>query len=297
MKSVLYSNRNFGGAEIYVRCLAARFGIPYYALQGATLFEKVSLIFSAERLILHDLRAGSLALLRLWSNDVIIIHGPGTSKVKMTSFLTVAYLLRRQVLFVSQSLHASCYPKLKSWHVVENISSFDVSLKTQNKDFIYFGRLTKEKGVHTLAAYWESHHSQRTLHVIGDGPLRGSLEQINCPYIKIYGARTQQYIQQVIHNNVAFYISLSPREGLSLSLLEAMSCGLVPIVVNMPSQQFLSDEIGIPLVKSDMSNLDSVLQACEDNISLYSAKAKNWFSTFQSASAFDQFWTTTINAK
>ena len=67
------------------------------------------------------------------------------------------------------------------------------------------------------------------------------------------------------------YISLSFREGLSLSLLESLSSGLIPIVANIPSQQFILNKYGFALIEKDLSNLEGLV---DNNLSQEEIKRK-----------------------
>jgi len=95
--------------------------------------------------------------------------------------------------------------------------------------FVYLGRIAPEKNVESLLKAWRQCEmgNECQLLIVGDGPLKPSL-QIN--YGKEYGINWLGFIaDEMTRINILraadVFILPSLVEGLSLSLLEAMSCG------------------------------------------------------------------------
>lgn len=115
---------------------------------------------------------------------------------------------------------------------VDKYSPGESPIKSQFKAkrlFVYLGRIAPEKNVESLLKAWRhcemGHESQ--LLIVGDGPLKPSL-QMN--YGKEYGINWLGFIaDEMTRINILraadVFILPSLVEGLSLSLLEAMSCG------------------------------------------------------------------------
>ena len=108
-------------------------------------------------------------------------------------------------------------------------SNLKYQLKTQ-KLFVYQGRIATEKNIEALLKAWKWAHmgDDCKLLIVGDGPIRSSLQP---HYGKEYNiiwlgfvANEQQRIDILRAADVFILPSLV--EGLSISLLEAMACGV-----------------------------------------------------------------------
>lgn len=118
--------------------------------------------------------------------------------------------------------------------------------------FVYQGRIAPEKNVEALLKAWRKSKMGRNskLLIVGDGPLRTALE----PFYDIeYGivwlgfvADEERRIEILRGSDVFILPSLV--EGLSLSLLEAMACGVACLATDVGADgEVLQDQAGIPL--------------------------------------------------
>ena len=290
MKSILYSKSEIGGAEVYVRILRDRFGIDFASLQGKDMFSLLRLYLAKDDYILHDLRAGIIGLFRIFRKDLIVIHGPGFSKILMNLFLLMAYVRRLDVVFVDADIARRSWVSSSTWRVLTNLSSLDAEVNEKARDFIYIGRVTASKGLNELVGVWKEYKFDATLHIVGDGDLLSDLKDKKVKNIIFHGARSHSYIEDLINLRVRYYISLSRREGFSLSLIEALSVGLIPVVVRMPSQLFIEQEIGAMLVEDDLSNVMETVITNKSNSSEIHENCLMWFKEFKSRSDFFVFW-------
>ncbi|PIG92941.1 glycosyltransferase family 4 protein [Gloeocapsopsis sp. IPPAS B-1203] len=103
--------------------------------------------------------------------------------------------------------------------------------------FIYQGRLAPEKNVEPLLRAWKysEMHPQSKLLIVGDGPLTPSLEPFYGPEHGIHWlgfiAEEEQRIE--ILRGCDVFILPSLVEGLSISLLEAMACGVACLATDV----------------------------------------------------------------
>ena len=97
------------------------------------------------------------------------------------------------------------------------------------------------------------------LHIIGDGSILKTLKKRyeNENSVIFHGAKTHEEIGCII-KECGFYVSCSPREGMSLSLLEAMSADLIPIVTDIASQNYIKSNINISLLDVDSDNANEI---------------------------------------
>ncbi|MGD1914537.1 MAG: glycosyltransferase family 4 protein [Rivularia sp. (in: cyanobacteria)] len=135
--------------------------------------------------------------------------------------------------------------------------------------FVYQGRLAPEKNVEALLRAWRQAEMgpQSKLLIVGDGPLRASLEPFYGPEYGInwlgFVADDSRRIE--ILRGVDVFILPSLVEGLSLSLLEGMACGLACLATDVGADgEVLQDGAGVVLdtnrVRSQLRTLLPVFQ-------------------------------------
>lgn len=102
--------------------------------------------------------------------------------------------------------------------------------------FVYQGRLATEKNVEALLRAWKQSDmgEECKLLIVGDGPLKPSLEPIYGPEYNIIWLGTVADEQERIEilRGADVFVLPSLVEGLSLSLLEAMACGVACIATD-----------------------------------------------------------------
>lgn len=149
--------------------------------------------------------------------------------------------------------------------------------------FVYVGRIATEKNVETLLKAWKQTNmgSESQLLMVGDGPLKASLEPF---YGTEYGVHWLGFVadeQQRIDilRGADVFILPSLVEGLSLSLLEAMSCGLACVATDAGADgEVLADGAGIVLntqgVTTQLKTLLPLLRDHPDITQLLGQKAR-----------------------
>jgi glycosyltransferase involved in cell wall biosynthesis len=137
--------------------------------------------------------------------------------------------------------------------------------------FVYQGRIAAEKNVEALLRAWKQAEMQPTskLLIVGDGPLAPSLK----PFyglehgIDWLGFVAEENRRVEILRGADVYILPSLVEGLSISLLEAMSCGLACLATNVGADgEVLEDGAGVVLsTKRIASQLSTLLPLFQDH--------------------------------
>lgn len=121
-------------------------------------------------------------------------------------------------------------------------------VQTDRKRICFVGRLAEEKGIGCLIKAMKQVSAAEPgveLFIVGDGPMRDALENLS----------DSLHVQELIHfignsNALSYYrgsdmfVLPSLSEGLSLSLLEAMSCGLPVIASNVDGNSEVIDPHG-----------------------------------------------------
>ncbi|GBF82501.1 glycosyltransferase family 4 protein [Aphanothece sacrum] len=118
--------------------------------------------------------------------------------------------------------------------------------------FVYLGRIATEKNIEALLKAWKQTEMGEgvKLLIVGDGPLKSSLEPFYGPEFGIHWlgfvADEQQRID--ILRAAEVFILPSLVEGLSLSLLEAMACGVACVATDAGADgEVLEDGAGVVL--------------------------------------------------
>lgn len=122
--------------------------------------------------------------------------------------------------------------KKKAQHVVERS---ELGIPRDACVLIYAGGLTYRKNVQFLIhEFVKNHLPDEYLLVLGDGPEKEACQKIADDHVKLLGFQTDP----IAYFNVSdIYTSASRSEGLSISALEAMSCGLVLLLSDIPSHR------------------------------------------------------------
>jgi glycosyltransferase involved in cell wall biosynthesis len=136
--------------------------------------------------------------------------------------------------------------------------------------FVYQGRIAAEKNVEALLRAWKIAQMgpQSKLLIVGDGPLKNSLEPFYGAEHNIlwlgFVAEEQRRIE--ILRGADVFILPSLVEGLSLSLLEAMACGIACIATDVGADGEALEGAGVILdTKSVRSQLRTLLPLFQDH--------------------------------
>ncbi|MBE9190169.1 glycosyltransferase family 4 protein [Gloeocapsopsis crepidinum LEGE 06123] len=149
--------------------------------------------------------------------------------------------------------------------------------------FIYQGRLAPEKNVEPLLRAWKysEMHPQSKLLIVGDGPLTASLEPFYGSEHGIHWlgfiAEEEQRIE--ILRGCDVFILPSLVEGLSISLLEAMACGIACLATDVGADgEVLEGGAGVILtprrVESQLRTLLPLFQDHPELTTLLGDKAR-----------------------
>ena len=124
--------------------------------------------------------------------------------------------------------------------------------------FLYFGRLSREKGILTLIQAYEYAKVNRPLYIVGTGPMKEQIEQFIIKkklqgQVKLLGFKTGQELKDIISNARCICLPSEWYENGPYSIMEAQALGK-PVIV--------SDNGGLP-------------ELVEDGVNGYIVKAQN----------------------
>ncbi|MBY0517799.1 MAG: glycosyltransferase [Bacteriovoracaceae bacterium] len=242
----------------------------------------------------HGFKALAYASLIAPLNKIIHTHHGVTShtlKVKIYEAIEFFLMKRvRTVIAVSDYMNQHFLKiGLKNSTVVENPLSIDPILKDKLSSkikFTYVGRLSPEKGIiNLLTACGEVETKEDwELHIYGDGILRSDVEKIitnnNYGNIFYHGFTSET---SSVYSQTDCLILPSFTEGLPLTLIEALCCGL-PVIANsvgaIPS--LIEDKInGILLASNEPIDIKKGIEAFLHSFTemTTAAKAKQHYYT------------------
>lgn len=157
---------------------------------------------------------------------------------------------------------------------VDTEKFLDASSTTFSPSLVYFGRFASHKGLHRLLDVFRSLVQvlpDARLTLIGsdwDGTLASVQQRANDP---AYGGRItiaadlDDAATRACLRQCSFFVSASEYEGFGLTVVEALSAGLLPIVSRIPTFQQIIDEAGLGLV-AEFGNSDDAAQKIADFI-------------------------------
>jgi glycosyltransferase involved in cell wall biosynthesis len=131
-------------------------------------------------------------------------------------------------------------------------------------DYIFFAsRLVPEKGAHFLLDAYSRLDTTHKLVIAGEGvhieDYVDSLKQMATPDVIFTGYVSGELLAELF-SNAYLYVLPSEMEGLSLSLLEAMSYGLCPLTSDIPENLEVIGDCGFSFRSGDADSLREMLQ-------------------------------------
>jgi len=150
----------------------------------------------------------------------------GTWKRSVHSYVALTNFAREK--FIQGGLPPSAI------HVKPNFLGSDPGERiASGRAFLFVGRLSAEKGVHTLLDAWQQLSHSIPLVIVGDGPLRRPLETAvrvkGLSNITFTGWLSKPDVYATIKNGAALIIPSVCYEGFPMTLVEAFACG-TPVI-------------------------------------------------------------------
>ena len=137
---------------------------------------------------------------------------------------------------------------------------------------LYVGRLSRPKNLFSLVdtfAELKNKWPRAALLVVGkgelEGPLAGYVKKRELTDVRFVGFIPNQDLPRV-YNCADFFIMSSTYEGQPVVLLEAMACGLPPILPDIPAMRDIVEESGLGLLV-DFSDSHRAARQVEEYVS------------------------------
>jgi len=219
------------------------------------------------------------ALYSLWSDyelvttlhlgDIDMISGVGGAAAKAFEQSISRFIISRssQVIGVSRAVE-SIGRSLGAADTIVVRNAVDVEAfspsETTDKSIVYIGRLVRNNGVQDLLAATPQileEHPDATVHIVGSGPLEETVRTT----IRSEGigdsVQLHSYIEDIsdAYDMATVFCRPSYSEGLPLTMLEAMSSQVVPVVTDIAgvSEVVTDGETGALLEPGDIGQLEA----------------------------------------
>jgi len=191
-------------------------------------------------------KVGSVKLIQsVWGTDVLV--QPFQNKLR---FKIAEFSLRKADIITTDSYYVNDIIK-KFGIKEEKILTFPFGLdkispkgyKTQEKRNIVFSnrKLSENYNIHRVITWFSRQPNSYSLVIANDGHLRSSLQDLVKKLNIDDRVRFVGYLspeeQKVFYSISKYYISIPDSDSTSVSLLEAMSYGCIPIVSNIPANR------------------------------------------------------------
>jgi glycosyltransferase involved in cell wall biosynthesis len=231
---------------------------------------------------------------------VVVLHGsdvpgyqPGRFKLIHIPMQIVARMVWKHAEHVVAVGHPLKELANKTWKrdisVIPNGVDLNIFVPLENKEFpdstsqIKFAltsQLIPRKGIQHLiqaiSMLSEEHRKRLKINIYGTGPYKTELEKMIDSsglneQIQLCGLIAKENMCQTLQSNDMFIMS-SLQEGLPLSLLEAMACGLPPIVTRVGDVESVitNNQDGILIQPASPEEIKSALEKVLNNPSIIS---------------------------
>ncbi len=158
--------------------------------------------------------------------------------------------------------------------VIENAVALQEAIPEKKQDtatFLFCGRLSFEKNIPIAMKALSKVSSDFRLEIIGDGPLSDELHRLADELglgdrVRFHGWQNRTYVREWMQK-ADYLLLLSKVEGMSMSGLEAYSCGLPIIGSKSPGMQgfVVHGETGFQVEIEDVESVTYLLESlCED---------------------------------
>ena len=132
---------------------------------------------------------------------------------------------------------------------------------------VYVGRIDHGKGLETVFEAWRSVPEPLELLVVGDGPLRTSLEALKVPRVRFLGWQDRVNVERIMRTSRAMVFPSVYYETLGLSLAEALAAGLPVIAGSVGTRPEIlgNDGAGWLVGPTDADMWEEALRALADD--------------------------------
>jgi glycosyltransferase involved in cell wall biosynthesis len=144
------------------------------------------------------------------------------------------------------------------------------STNKNGKYFLYFGRLSREKGIMTLVKAYQKANVEKPLYIVGTGPVEDDVAELVEKLklnekVKLLGFKSGQELKDIVENALCVCLPSEWYENGPYSIMEAQAVGKRVIVSdNGGLPEMVEDKVTGYIVKAkDEYSLAKALEECE----------------------------------
>lgn len=153
---------------------------------------------------------------------------------KFAGFIMVSKFIQQKHLEYFPSMKDKCYQIYNSVCVEDYKKFVSYEKYKQERYYLYFGRLSYEKGVLTLINFFRNHPDQN-LKIIGTGPLQQTIKQLIKEYalanIEVLGYQSGESLFEYVANAYFTIVPSEWYENNPLTIIESLALG-TPVIGN-----------------------------------------------------------------
>ena len=201
----------------------------------------------------------------------------GTWHKKVDAFIAITEFARQRLIDggVSENLIT----------VKPNFVDPDPGVSTQSDGYaLFLGRLTPEKGIATLLAAWEELPPGIVLKVVGDGPLRGAVQDAAArnPAIEFIGRVEREHVFTLLEKCAFLVFPSEWFETFGLVAIEAFAKGKPVIASRLGAMAEIIDDhrTGLHFTPGDAKKLADRVQWAADNVDAMRTYGQNARNTY-----------------
>lgn len=218
-----------------------------------------------------------ILILTAWGTDILVTPFKSKMYKKITRFaLNQASLVTTDSLSVAEIVH-DLSPVPTSTFPFGLNELPEASAEDKDTNLFYSNRTLNansniDRVLHLFSGIRDQ-NSQAKLVIANDGPMREKLIQISGQLnlrdaVEFVGFVTEQQ-QNDFYKKAQFYLSLLTSDALSVSLLEAMSYGCIPILSDLPdNRDWVTDGVN-GIILQENKRIDTIMAIRGDSMKIY----------------------------
>jgi glycosyltransferase involved in cell wall biosynthesis len=155
-----------------------------------------------------------------------------------------------------------------AFHPTDRIEARQKTGVTGTKTYLWVGRLDRNKDpltlIHAFRTFLHEHEEARLYMIYQQDDLLGEVKSSLTAHDQHIILAGKVDHDQLLHwfNSVDFIVSTSHYEGSGIAVCEAMSCGCIPVLSDIPSFRKMTDNgnVGLLFTAGDNTSLEAALE-------------------------------------
>ncbi|MBP6090176.1 MAG: glycosyltransferase family 4 protein [Crocinitomicaceae bacterium] len=184
-------------------------------------------------------------VLTAWGSDVLLLPKSNLLLKKMVQFnLRNAYFLTSDSIYMAQEMEKIA--PLKNRIIIANFGIDVTPISCEKENIIYSNRLHKklyrvDKIIEAFSLFYTNNNSDWKLVIAATGTetekLKIKVAELNLDHAIEFVGWIQKEDNEQWYSKAKIWVSIPESDATSISLLEAMACGCIPVVSDLPANR------------------------------------------------------------